>query len=91
MVYNHICITPIRDKQGLFFCLKIVSTKVQKEDYFFVYLLLITKQITIRQSSMKLISKVTGSYMPIKVIFHNHFLPPSSIGEFTSSREYALI
>ena len=29
---------------------------------------------------MKLISKVTESYMPIKVIFHNHFLPLSSIG-----------
>ena len=25
---------PIRDKQGLFFCLKIVSTKAPKEDYF---------------------------------------------------------
>ena len=29
---------------------------------FFVYLLLITKQITIKQSSMKLISKVTEIY-----------------------------
>ena len=31
------------------------------------------------------------SHMPIKVIFPNHFLLHSSIGEFTSSREYALI
>ena len=32
-----------------------------------------------------------GSYMPIKVIFRNHSLLHSSIGEFTSLREYALI
>ena len=53
--------TPIQNKELLFFCLKTVTTKAPTED-FFIYLLLTVKQTTIKQSSMKLISKVTEIY-----------------------------
>ena len=44
-VLVHLLLTPIRDKQFLFF-LKKVSIKAEKEDCFFVYLLLIINHIT---------------------------------------------
>ena len=44
-VLVHLLLTPIRDEQFLFF-LKKVSIKAEKEDCFFVYLLLIINYIT---------------------------------------------